>query len=288
MTQILTIMVMLISSIFIVFGFPILKDRINSLITYSWYNLDNLKDKDISYINKYSLSVIQKIYETNNVPSMKKIFIISLVLNLLYGVVLYTNIELHIMITPTIRLFGQIFFLTIGTLVVMGFEYYSYKINIKSLKEHIKTNSLKPIFYGLMKIIIFMFIFPLLLSGLILSINKFLGLLGVYILYFSPMGSLGFMLEIFNKDLGNSRFFLLLSTLSVFIPIIFLFGIKYFHTIIEKFLLPFIIYIDKLQICLEQDRNKLVCSKKMEMVIWFILFLTLFIQIIISGITPIN
>jgi len=84
----------LLTMFFTVVVIPPLYKDIDNFYTSIWYKLDQLTTNGKKRIQEYSIQTIKNIYEKNNKISIKKIIVISVLLNFSYGIVLFVN-NLH-------------------------------------------------------------------------------------------------------------------------------------------------------------------------------------------------
>ena len=251
---------------------PMVYKRFNDFMENTYYDLDKITEKGKHKIRNYSISVIKNLYERNNKPSKKKILIISIVLNLMYAITMYNNFKVPSFISDKMFFLGLLFFLIIGTLIITLFEYFAYRINIKALIEYQKTNNKKFIVKALVKLFLLMYIVPSFVALLFMVIDStFLGFIGTIVVYFSPVGVLAFIFNIFENTIGNDKYLLLLPMISIFSPIIFFLIMEYFYSSIKRIILPSIEVMEKLARYLQgKDSNQ-------NMGIIFICFLVLLI-----------
>jgi hypothetical protein len=268
----------LFTSYMMIITIPVLYSKYDSVVVDIWYKLDSLTKDGKEKLKNYSFSVIKNIYEQDNKVSRKKIIIISFLLNSFYAVVMYKSIPLPSFITKEMFFIGLFSFLIGGTLIMSIFEYYAYKINIKTLKRYALLNDKKILFYGISELIFKIYLFPFLITIILMFIDKtILGFIGTYILYFSPLGVLLFMLDMFNVSVGNDRFFLILSSISVYAPLIFFILINNFYMITKKIILPLIEFVDYLSKYIHGNKSY---EKKVGYIIWGFIFLLVILPIL--------
>lgn len=278
MTFLIELLLGLFTTYMMIIAIPILYSKYDSVVVDIWYKLDSLTKDGKEKLKNYSLSIIKNIYEKNNKLSIKKIIIISFLLNSFYAVIMYKIIPLPIFITKEMFFIGLLSFLIGGTLVMSIFEYYAYKINIKTLKKYTLLHNKKILFYGIAELIIKIYLFPFLIAIILMIVNKTtLGFIGTYILYFSPLGVLLFMLDIFDVSAGNDRFFLILSSVSIYAPLIFFIIINNFYTITRKIILPFIEFVDYLTKYIHGNRSY---EEKVGYVVWRLILLVVILPIL--------
>lgn len=277
---IIALTIAIATSLFTIYGYPLLYKGLDDFLVDSWFKFDNLTTKGKQKIRNHSLSTIKMIYEINNKPSKKKILLIAIILNSLYAVVMYTNIPLSSFVTTQMSIIGLVFFIIGGTIVMTTFEYFAYKINMNAIKKYIKTNDIKIIRNAIINILFKMYFLPLALALLCVSVDDKLGFLSVYILYFSPLGIIGFIFDMFGNNIGNSKYLLLLSSISLFVPILFFITMEFYYSLIKKIIVPTFLFLEKISKCLHKDINKVQCSKNMKVLIWLILFFVTIINII--------
>ena len=270
-----TILISFFITFMMIVTVPILFKSYDSHIENIWLKLDSLTEEK-NKIRQYSLSVIKYVYEENHVPSKKKILIVSIILNSLYGVIMYGKVGVPSFLPNQMFYIGLAFFIIGGSFIMTTFEYYAFKININSIHQYIRTNDIKYIILGLKQIFYRMYLIPFLIAIFSMLINPILGFFGVYILYFSPLGILFFMLNIFETALGDDRYLLLLSSISIFAPLIFFFLIDYFYLIIRKMILPIIEGLEKCAKYIQKNENTFNCKQ----IIWCCIFLMTILPIL--------
>jgi hypothetical protein len=255
---------------------PTLFREFDDKLTHAWLNLSDLTNNGKTKIREYSLSTIQFIYEKNGKPSLKKFLYVGLILNSLYGIALYSSFPLP-NVSKELQLKGLSFFIIMGIATMVMFEYFAYKISISAIKKYIKSNEIKFIVKGIIKIFFFMYILPLVLSVLATLFNQQLGIFMTGIFYFSPSGVLSFMMNIFTQPIKDGKnYLLLLPAISTIAPIIYFIAWEFFYVVIRKMILPLIEAVDFL-IKYVRGEYKNVIAK---IVIWAILLLALVLQVI--------
>jgi hypothetical protein len=268
----------LFTTFMMIITIPILYSKYDSVVVDIWYKLDSLTRDGKRKLKNYSLLVIKNIYEQNNKLSIKKIIIISFLLNSFYAVIMYKSIPLPSFITKELFFTGLFSFLIGGSLVMSIFEYHAYKINIKTLKKYSLLNDKKILFYGISELIFKIYLFPFFIIIIFMLIDKtILGFIGTYILYFSPLGVLLFMLDIFNVSGGNDRFFLILSSISIHAPLIFFFFINKFYMVTKKIILPSIEFVDYLSKYIQGNKSY---EEKVSYIVWGLILLLLILPIL--------
>lgn len=203
----------------------------NRIIFNKLTKLKILKRKREDQVSKISIDFIKMIYEKNKKPSMTRIFFISFIINFVYFLIMYTNIPKHPMISEDLYILGICFFIMFGTIIMTVFEYYAYKINIQIINNFDNNKSYWRLLFSLLYKL-FIFIVTSIIIGMIFystnnqaqigSIHKIVEFIIVFVVYFSPFGSLMFIFDTFGTHLNNiSKYLLIIPTLSIFAPIIF-------------------------------------------------------------------
>lgn len=216
----------------------------NNIFSKQWDILYDSQNKSNKELTEIIIQWIKNIYEDNNKPSMIKIIIITLILNLMYALVLYNNIAIHQLVPYYLHIFGMVIFLSLGTLIMSFFQYQAYKININSLYNFSKDSKKIQFLFLIIKIISIIFILPSIFIFFLFtsSNNEILELIGTLIIYFSPLGSLYFL---FNIEINIAyKFMLITPILSIISPMLFFIFIKFIYMKNNKILITFLEELD--------------------------------------------
>lgn len=247
MSDIISIIIASISLILTVILTPIMYNAFYyQVIEKQWDWLYTFQNQDSKYISKKIINVITIIYEKNGKPSKKRIFFITLILNFLYGVVLYINFPKYEIVSYSMYVLGMLIFISLGTYLMFFFQYLAYKININTLNNFSKNSNYIEFIYFIFRIVLKIFILPIIVVFILFSTNdEILKFLGTLIIYFSPLGPLGFLFNQFDAAIDNTyKYLLLIPFVSIFSPILFFLCIKLFHNKINRFLIKAIEEID--------------------------------------------